>query len=235
MTVILRQTPDRRAGFHYGSRIVPDGKGNLFVTFGDRGDDDQAQDPNGTLGKVIRITTDGSIPAGNPFANGGGRPEIWSIGHRNPQGAALDEAGRLWTVSHGARGGDEINRPEAGKNYGWPVISYGTEYSGAKIGIGTERAGMEQPLWYWDPSIAPSGMMIYSGRLWPAWKGDIFVGALKYALLSRLDRDGDRVTGEERLFPRTYGRIRDVREGPQGGIWFLSESQGTLYRMMPAR
>ena len=232
--VILRQDPERRGGRHFGSRIVPDGKGHLFVTLGERGDDRMAQDTDTLLGKVVRINPDGTIPDGNPFAAGGGRPEIWSWGHRNPQGAALDELGRLWTVAHGARGGDEVNRPEAGKNYGWPVISYGTEYSGAKIGEGTHKEGMEQPVWYWDPSIAPSGMAIYSGRLRPEWSGDIFVGSLKFDFISRLDRDGDRITGEEQLFKGEFGRIRDVREGPDGAIWFLSEGDGALYRMVPA-
>ena len=150
--------------------------------------------------------------------------------------SALDpETGALWTVEHGAKGGDEINRPEAGRNYGWPVISYGTTYAGTQIGAGTEKAGMEQPLHYWDPSIAPSGMMIYSGRLWPGWRGDIFVGALKFKLISRLDREGDSITGEERLFEGVYGRVRDVREGPGGAIWFLTdEAEGALYRVTPA-
>jgi glucose/arabinose dehydrogenase len=143
-------------------------------------------------------------------------------------------SGALWIVEHGAKGGDEINRPEAGRNYGWPVISYGTTYAGTRIGAGTEKEGMEQPLHYWDPSIAPSGMMIYSGRLWPGWEGDIFVGALKFKLISRLDREGDNITGEERLFADVYGRVRDVREGPDGAIWFLTdESEGALYRVTP--
>ena len=232
--VILRQVPERRGGYHFGSRIVPDGRGRLFITLGERGEREMAQDPKTLLGKVVRINTDGTIPPDNPFASGGGRPEIWSIGHRNPQGATLDETGVLWTVEHGARGGDEINRPEPGKNYGWPVISYGTHYSGGKIGVGTAKAGMDQPLWYWDPSIAPSGMVIYSGKLWPQWAGDIFVGSLKFDLVSRLDRDGTAVTAEERLFVGKFTRIRDVREGPEGAIWFLSEGDGVLYRMVPA-
>lgn len=231
--VILRQVPESRGGRHFGSRIVPDGKGHLFITLGERGDRELAQDPDTLLGKVVRIRTDGTIPPGNPYAGGGGRPEIWSIGHRNPQGAALDEAGRLWTVSHGAQGGDEINRPEAGKNYGWPVISYGTHYSGGKIGVGTAKAGMEQPLWYWDPSIAPSGMAIYSGKLWPEWAGDIFVGSLKFDFLARLDRDGNAIRGEEQLFRDRYIRIRDVREGPEGALWFLAQGDGVLYRVTP--
>lgn len=233
LEVIFRQTPEKRGGRHFGSRIVPDGNGNLWITTGDRGDREMAQSTT-HIGKIIRIRDDGSIPDDNPFKGTSMPPEVWSLGHRNPQGAALDEQGRLWTVSHGAAGGDEINRPEPGKNYGWPVISYGTHYSGAKIGIGTEGPGMEQPVWYWDPSIAPSGMTIYSGKLWPDWAGDIFVGSLKFDFVSRLDRDGDRITDEERLFPDAFIRIRDVREGPDGAIWFLAEGDGVLYRMTPA-
>ena len=229
--VIFRQTPEARGGRHFGSRIVLDGQGHLFITLGDRGDDALAQDLSTHHGKVVRIRTDGSIPQGNPFPQ---NPMIWSYGHRNAQGAALDEEGRLWTVSHGARGGDEINQPEAGKNYGWPVISYGTQYTGGKIGEGTAKAGMEQPIWYWDPSIAPSGMIIYSGKLWPDWTGDVFVGSLKYDMISRLDRSGDTIATEERLFKDEYIRIRDLREGPEGAIWFLAVGDGTLFRMTPA-
>lgn len=230
--VIFRQTPESRGGRHFGSRIVPDGKGNLFITLGDRGERELAQDLSTHNGKVIRIRSDGETPRGNPFPQ---NPLIWSYGHRNPQGAALDDQGNLWSVSHGARGGDEINRPESGKNYGWPVISYGTHYSGGKIGKGQAQQGMEQPAWYWDPSIAPSGMMIYSGRLWPEWAGDIFVGSLKFDMLSRLDREGNEIRSEERLFPDAYSRIRDVREGPKGGIWFLAVGDGKLLRMAPAK
>lgn len=232
--VIFRQEPSRSGGRHFGSRIVPDGKGNLFVTTGDRGDAQMAQDKSGLIGKVVRIKPTGGAADANPFAGSGARAEIWSLGHRNPQGAALDAEGRLWTVSHGARGGDEINLVRPGLNYGWPVISYGRHYSGGKIGRGTRAPGMEQPVWYWDPSIAPSGMMIYSGRLWPAWKGHVFVGSLKFGLISRLERKGARILREEQLLKGIFGRIRDVREGPDGAIWFLSEWDGALYRMRPA-
>lgn len=231
--IIFRQQPTQTGGRHFGSRIVPDGKGHLYVTLGDRGDADLAQDLSTQMGKVVRIRTDGSTPDDNPAL--GGAPGIWSYGHRNPQGAALDEQGRLWTVSHGAAGGDEVNRPEPGKNYGWPVISFGTHYSGAKIGVGARQDGLEQPVWYWDPSIAPSGMTVYSGKLWPEWAGDIFVGSLKFDFVSRLDRDGDLIRTQEKLLTDAYYRIRDVREGPDGAIWFLSEGDGTLYRMTPAR
>jgi len=239
LRVIFRQQPAVNATKHYGSRVVEAPDGTLWVTLGDRGQRHHAQNPISHLGKVVRIARDGAAPRDNPLIGGLGLPEIWSFGHRNPQGAALDPvSGALWTVEHGAKGGDEINRPEAGRNYGWPVISYGTTYAGTRIGRGTEAEGMEQPIHYWDPSIAPSGMMIYSGRLWPGWRGDIFVGALKFKLISRLDRtddnDGDSITGEERLFEDVYGRVRDVREGPDGAIWFLTdEDEGALYRVTP--
>jgi glucose/arabinose dehydrogenase len=236
LRVIFRQRPAMDTDVHYGSRIVEAPDGTLWITLGERATFEFAQMGTNTLGKVVRITRDGKVPRDNPFVGGLARGEIWSIGHRNPQGAALDpETGALWTVEHGAKGGDELNKPEAGKNYGWPIISYGTHYSGAKIGEGTHKEGMEQPVYYWDPSIAPSGLMIYSGKLWPDWKGDVFVGALKFQLISRLERDGDKVTGEEQLFTEEYGRIRDVREGPKGAIWFLTdEDEGALYRVTPA-
>jgi glucose/arabinose dehydrogenase len=234
LRVIFRINEYTDSGRHFGGRIVEDDSGALFLTIGDRARRPSAQDPKLHNGKVIRVSRDGSVPADNPFANGPILPEIWSIGHRNPQGAALDEQGRLWTVSHGAAGGDEVNQPRPGLNYGWPVISYGTHYSGAKIGVGTEAPGMEQPRFYWDPSIAPSGMMIHSGRMFPDWRGDIFIGALKFDYVSRLDRDGDTITGEEKLFDGAYGRIRDIREGPDGAIWFLSVGDRTLYRVTPA-
>ncbi len=239
LRVIFRQQPAAGATHHYGSRVVEAPDGTLWVTLGDRGLSSQAQNRISHLGKVVRIARDGSAPRDNPFVGGLGLPEIWSFGHRNPQGAALDPVtGALWIVEHGSKGGDEINRPEAGRNYGWPEISYGTTYAGTKIGRGTEAEGMEQPLYYWDPSIAPSGMMIYSGKLWPSWQGDIFVGALKFNLISRLDRPddngGDSITGEERLFEGFYGRVRDLREGPNGAIWFLTdEGDGALYRITP--
>lgn len=233
--IIFRQQPAVGSTHHYGSRIVEAPDGTLWVTLGERGLETQAQNLISHLGKTIRIARDGSVPPDNPMIGGIGLEEIWSYGHRNPQGAALDPVtGKLWIVEHGAKGGDEINRPERGKNYGWPVISYGTTYAGTKIGSGTEKEGMEQPVYYWDPSIAPSGMMVYSGKLWSEWKGDIFVGALKFKLISRLDRQDDEIIDEERLFAERYGRIRDVREGPDGAIWFLSdEAEGALYRVTP--
>ena len=182
--------PGSSGGRHFGSRLVEAPDGALFVTVGERGDRPSAQDLSRENGSVLRIARDGSVPPGNPFAaRADARPEIWSYGHRNPQGAALDLSGQLWVVEHGARGGDEINRITPGANYGWPVISYGTHYSGAKIGEGTSTPGMEQPAYYWDPSIAPSGMMIYSGALWPDWRGDIFVGSLKFDHIAQLSGD----------------------------------------------
>ncbi|MEM1384071.1 MAG: PQQ-dependent sugar dehydrogenase [Pseudomonadota bacterium] len=235
LQVIFQQREPSSAGRHFGSRVVEADDGTLFLTVGDRADRELAQDLSLHHGKVLRVNRDGSVPADNPFVGDGDvAPEIWSYGHRNPQGAALDEDGRLWTISHGARGGDEVNRPEPGKNYGWPVISYGTHYSGFSIGDGTAKVGMEQPLFYWDPSIAPSGAMIYSGRLFPDWAGDIFTGSLKFDHLSRLDRQGSRIADEERLFAEEYTRIRDVREGLDGAIWFLSVGDDALYRVTPA-
>jgi aldose sugar dehydrogenase len=214
------------AGQHFGSRIVFGNDGTVFVTTGDRGDSDRAQDFSDHAGAVIRVNRDGSVPADNPFVNEpGARPEIWSKGHRNPQGAALDpETGLLWTVEHGARGGDEINQPQPGRNYGWPVISFGHHYSGAEIGLGTSAPGYEQPEYYWDPSIAPSGLAVYQGAMFPEWNGDLLIGALKYRMLVRLDRDanGD-IIGEERMLKGAFGRIRDVTVAPDGSLYLLTD------------
>lgn len=236
--VIWRQTPKLPGPNHWGSRLVFAADGTLFVTTGDRFNyRDRAQDLSVTLGKIVRINADGSIPADNPFAKrDGARPEIWSYGHRNLQGAALHPAtGQLWTVEHGARGGDELNRPQPGRNYGWPVISYGVDYSGAKIGEGTAKPGMEQPVYYWDPVIAPSGATFYTGDAYPGWKGSLFIGSLTPGGLVRLELDGDRVRKEERYLDRV-GRVRDVVQGPDGLLYLLIDARdGAVLRVEPER
>lgn len=236
LEVIFRMSPVVDSRHHFGSRIVEAEDGTLFITLGERGRRDLAQNLSTHLGKVVRIRPDGSVPSDNPFVGQDhALPEIWSYGHRNPQGAALAPDGALWTVEHGARGGDEINLAESGNNYGWPVISYGTHYTFLPIGEGTEKEGMEQPVHYWDPSIAPSGLTVYDGDLFPEWRGDLLVGALKFQLISRLDLENGAVVGEERMFQDAFGRIRDVRTGPDGAIWFLTdEDGGALYRVAPA-
>jgi glucose/arabinose dehydrogenase len=238
LAIIFRQEPTHTGNNHWGSRLVFDRDGNLFVTLGDRFDlRNQAQNPANHIGKIIRIKPDGGAAPGNPFLNReDARPEIWSLGHRNLQSAALHPTtGELWTVEHGARGGDEVNIPQKGKNFGWPVISYGVDYSGAKIGEGTKKAGLEQPVYYWDPSIAPSGMAFYTGDKFPAWRGSILVGALAGKLVSRLETNGKRVTGEERMLQQLGERIRDVRQGPDGFVYLLTDSRsGRILRMKPA-
>jgi len=239
--VIWRMRPVLDSTMHFGSRLVFARDGSLFVTTGERSilpGRKQAQQLDSAFGKVIRIQPDGSVPRDNPFVQQkGALPEIYSYGHRNIQAAALNPAtGQLWIVEHGARGGDEINIIAPGKNYGWPTVTYGTEYSGKKIGAGiTQRAGMEQPIYYWDPVIAPSGMAFYTGSAFPAWRGSLFVGGLVDEYLARLTLDGDRVVGEERLV-QGRGRIRDVRVGPDGAIYVLTdEENGELLRLVPER
>ncbi|MEO9530375.1 PQQ-dependent sugar dehydrogenase [Roseibium sp.] len=223
-------------GRHFGSRLAFAPDGHLFMTIGERGEDERAQDPSDHAGSVLRLTRDGAPAPGNPFLERDGyRPEVWSIGHRNPQSAAIHpETGKLWTVEHGARGGDEVNIPEAGKNYGWPVISYGRHYSGGKIGEGTEKQGMEQPIHFWDPSIAPSGMAFVTGDTYPDWRGNLLVGALRGRHLARLELDGARVVAQEKLLGDLDERIRDVRQGPDGYIYVLTDSDdGRLIRLVP--
>jgi glucose/arabinose dehydrogenase len=237
VTVIFRMEPGRGGGFHFGSRLAFAPDGNLFVTLGERNAMQPAQDLTGHLGKVVRIAPDGSVPKDNPFVKReDARPEIWSYGHRNPQGAAINPvSGKLWINEHGARGGDEINIPQAGKNYGWPVISYGRHYSGAKIGEGAQKEGMEQPIHYWDPSIGPSGMAFYTGDAIPAWKGNLFIGAMPLRHLQRLELDGEKVVHEERLLIGLGERIRDVRQAPDGTIWVLTDGRsGRALRLSPA-
>jgi len=223
---------------HFGSRLVFAPDGTLFVTTGDRGERNRAQHMRDHAGAIIRINADGSIPADNPSPDGAKTlPEIWSKGHRNPQGAAWDPVlGGLITVEHGDRGGDEVNQPQAGKNYGWPVISFGVTYAGRKIGVGTDEPGYEQPLHYWDPSIAPSGLASYQGEMFPEWKGDLILGSLKFALVSRLDRDeSGNILGEERMLEGEFGRIRDINVAPDGSIWLLTdERDGQIIRLSRA-
>lgn len=238
LNIIFRQEPNYTGPNHWGSRLVFDREGNLFVTLGDRFDlRNQAQNPANHIGKIVHIKPDGGAAPNNPFLNReDARPEIWSLGHRNLQSAALHPTtGELWTVEHGARGGDEVNIPQKGRNYGWPIISYGVDYSGKKIGEGTKKEGLEQPVYYWDPSIAPSGMAFYTGDKFPAWRGSILVGALSGKLVSRLDTNGNRVTGEERMLQQLGERIRDVRQGPDGFVYLLTDSRnGRILRMKPA-
>jgi glucose/arabinose dehydrogenase len=237
--VIFRQDGPLSAGNHFGCRIAQSPDGNLFLTMGDHGNfPKEAQNLGNHLGKVIRIRPDGSVPPDNPFVGrAGARPEIWSYGHRNSQGAAIHpQTGKLWTHEHGPRGGDEINIPEAGRNYGWPVIGYGIDYSGTKINETTHKDGMEQPVKFWVPSIAPSGMAFYGGDLFPAWGGNLFVGALAGEALVRLAVDGDTVGTEERLLEGLGERIRDVRAGPDGALWLATDNTaGRILRVTPAK
>jgi aldose sugar dehydrogenase len=236
--IIYQQQPKVEGVNHFGARLVFARDGTLFVTQGERFDyRDQAQELSSGLGKIVRINPDGSVPRDNPFVGREGvRPEIWSYGHRNIQSAGLHpQTGQLWTVEHGPRGGDELNRPEAGKNYGWPIISYGVHYSGAKIGEGTAKLGMEQPIYYWDPVIAPSGMTFYTGDGFPDWKGSLLIGSLQPGLLVRLTLDDGRVTGEARYLGDLGERIRDVRQGLDGQLYLLTDSRdGQILRVLPA-
>ena len=235
--VIFRQLPAGNTGRHFGCRLVFGRDGNLFVTLGDRGNlSPEAQNLANHIGKVIRITRDGAVPPDNPFVNRtDAKPEIFSYGHRNVQGATLHpETGQLYTIEHGARGGDEVNQPQSGKNYGWPVITYGIDYSGAKIGEGQRKAGMEQPVFYWDPSIAPSGALFYTGDKFPRWRGSLVTGALAGQLLTVLDMRNGTITGETRYLERLGERIRDVIQGPDGYIYLLTDDRdGQVMRLVP--
>ncbi len=243
--VIYHQAPSLNSTMHYGSRLVFGRDGTLFVTQGERSITPgrvQAQKMDSLLGKIVRINADGSIPKDNPFVGKEGvRPEIWSSGHRNIQSATLNPAtGELWEVEHGTKGGDEINIARKGKDYGWPTIAYGIEYQGGPITGGiTAKDGMEPPLYYWDPVIAPSGMVFYTGNLFPAWKGSLFVGGLVTTYLVRLDVKGDKIVGEERLLkdlqPKAE-RLRDVRQGPEGALYILTDNtQGRILKLVPKR
>jgi glucose/arabinose dehydrogenase len=237
-TVYQSVNPGRRAA-NMGARIAFAPDKSMFVTLGDQFTPKLAQDFKDDHGSVIRLNRDGTIPADNPFADGQkGLPQLWSKGHRNPQGIAFDRKDNvLYTVEHGARGGDEINRPEAGKNYGWPAISYGVNYDRSKVGIGTEAPGLEQPLHYWDPSIAPGALLVYRGKMFPEWDGDFLVAALKFQLIARLSRDAEgAIAGEERILEDAYGRIRDIIEAPDGALLVVTdEDDGALLRISRAR
>jgi glucose/arabinose dehydrogenase len=235
--VLFRQSPKGNAGQHFGGRIVFDRAGFVYLTLGDRGERERAQRPDDHAGSVIRLHDDGRVPQDNPFAGKAGwKPEKFTLGNRNMQGAALHpQTGVLWTHEHGPQGGDEVNIMRAGTNYGWPVITYGVNYGlGTKIGEGTHKPGMAQPIHYWVPSIAPSGMAFYTGERFPRWRGNLFVGALRDQMLVRLQLDGEKVVKEERLLQNVLGRVRDVRSGPDGFLYLLTdESSGVLARLEP--
>ena len=235
--VIFAQSPKGNAGQHFGGRIVFDRAGFVYLTLGDRGERDRAQRPDDHAGSVIRLHDDGSVPQDNPFVGKPGwKPEKYTLGNRNMQGAALHpQTGLLWTHEHGPQGGDEVNVIRAGTNYGWPVITYGVNYGiGTRIGEGKEKPGMAQPLHYWVPSIAPSGMAFYTGERFPKWRGNLFVGALRDRMLVRLVLNGEKVVKEERLLQGALGRIRDVRAGPDGLLYLLTDdSNGVLARLEP--
>ena len=234
--VIYRATPAHKGNLHYGGRIVFDKSGDLFVSTGERSDlvtRPQAQQLNSSLGKIVHITTDGKPVAAGPFAGtAGAKPELYSYGHRNVQGLTFHPVtGDLWSNEFGPRGGDEINRPQSGKNYGWPTITYGIEYSGKKIGdVIQQKEGMEQPVYYWDPSVSPSGMTFYSGNMIPEWKNNLFVGCLSGMHIARLVIENNKVVGEERLLSQEYQRFRDVTQGNDGAIYAVTD-QGRLYRI----
>ena len=227
---IFRSSKPDPVDHNFGSRIAVAPDGSLFVTVGDQAREMLAQSRFDHRGSVIHIKADGSIPDDNPFRDGvDGLPEIWSYGHRNPQGIGFDADGKLYTVEHGPKGGDELNHPEPGRNYGWPVITYGTDYDGKKIGIGTDAPGMEQPVHYWDPSIAPGSMLVYHGAMFPEWQGNVLTSALKFELISRLTRDGDgKITAEERLLTEQFGRIRDLTEAQDGALLAVTDDDNGL-------
>jgi aldose sugar dehydrogenase len=239
--VIFRVRPTYDGVQHYGSRLAFGPDGMLYASFGERSDTVMrkfAQQLDSHLGKIVRITPDGAAPRDNPFAGrAGAAPEVWSLGHRNVQALAFDPQGRLWDIEHGTRGGDEVNRIEKGKNYGWPLVAYGIEYSGRPIpNQGTAAAGLEQPVYYWDPNIAPSGAQFYTGDAFPAWKGSLFVGGLAGMRLVRLVIADGRVTGEEHLLADRNQRIRDVKQGIDGSLWVVTDADnGELWKIAPRK
>lgn len=236
--VLFRQSPKVGGGRHFGSRVLMAPDGTLFVTLGDLGNRDLSQNLDGHVGKVVRLTIDGEIPKDNPFVGkSNARPEIWSYGHRNIQGADIHpQTGKLWTIEHGPRGGDEINVPAAGANHGWPLVSHGIEYSGGQIGNGKKfMDGVVPPVTTWSPVIAPGGMTFYDANLFPAWKGNLLIGGLRAGAIVRLELDGEKVVSEERLLRQIGNRIRDVAVGPGGAVYALDESDGRILRITPAR
>jgi len=243
--VILHTRPTYANNMHFGSRLAFGADGMLYVTMGERFANEtrpQAQDRASHLGKTLRIRPDGSVPSDNPFAGqNGAAGEIWSIGHRNIQASAFDARGQFWIIEHGTRGGDELNRIEKGKNYGWPIAAYGIEYRGGTISSAlgeaqTQRPGTEQAVYYWDPVIAPSGAQFYTGSAFPAWRGSLFIGGLASMRLVRLVIENGRVTGEEHLLTDRQKRIRDVRQGPDGALYLVTdEENGELWRIVPRR
>ncbi len=237
--VLFSMEPKTRAGHHFGGRIVFDGKGFVYLTLGDRGDMPRAQKPDDHAGSVIRLHDDGRVPVDNPLVKrSGAKPEKFTLGNRNMQGAALHpQTGELWTHEHGPQGGDEVNVMRSGRNYGWPVITYGVQYGiGTRIGEGNARPGMEQPLQVWVPSIAPSGMAFYTGDKFPGWKNNLLIGALRDEMLVRLELDGEKIVREERMIKGVIGRIRDVRVGPDGLVYLLSdERDGVVARLEPVK
>jgi glucose/arabinose dehydrogenase len=239
VSIIFRQQGPVTTGLNHGCRIAQAGDGALFLTLGDHYfPRNEAQSLANHIGKIVRVRPDGTVPPDNPFVGReDARPEIWSLGHRNPQGLIIHpQSGKLWQHEHGPRGGDEVNIIEKGANYGWPVIGYGTDYSGRKIHESTHKDGMEQPLRHWTPSIAPSGMTFYGGDLFPAWRGHLFIGSLERKMLLRIEVSGETLGAEERLLRGLGDRIRDVRSGPDGALWLLTDNNaGRVLRVVPAR
>jgi glucose/arabinose dehydrogenase len=239
--VIFRAQPTYRGTLHYGSRLAFGPDKMLYVTLGDRSDKvmrPQAQQLDSHMGKILRITPEGSAPPDNPFVGKAGTPpEIWTVGQRNVQSADFDSQGRLWQVEHGAKGGDELNLVKKGANYGWPLVAYGEEYSGDPIpNAVTVKEGFEQPVYYWDPVIAPSGAEFYTGSAFPAWRGNLFVGALREKRLVRLVIENDKVTGEEHLLTDRDKRIRDVKQGPDGALYVVTDEQaGEVWKIAPKK
>ncbi|MGQ0584280.1 MAG: PQQ-dependent sugar dehydrogenase [Reyranella sp.] len=237
VTPIFEALPRTSGGLHFGSRIAFDRDGLMYVTTGERYQMRRAQDLGDLGGKVIRLRDDGSVPSDNPFVGrAGARPEIFSYGHRNPQGLAMNpDTGRMWLVEHGPRGGDELNLLTAGANYGWPIVTHGIDYSGAKISDHKSLPGLQDPVRVWVPSISPSGLCFYTGQRFPGWRGSVFTGALSNEALFRIELDGERYRGEERLLAGRLPYIRDVRQGPDGLLYVVTHvNDGGLYRLEPA-